>query len=277
MRRWLKTGLSLVSLKKTFGFGEIFAATKFDLHLQALNKLDYKNVLVLAPHPDDDVFGLGGVAKKLTTAGSKVTVAYLCDGSAGVPEGRPAGEEIGQAPKRDESLINIRKSEAQNAGKILGISEQVFFGYPDGRLASGTSAVKAVSDLITRVKPDIIFLPSFLDNHGDHRVTNEIFMNACLAGRQAVNSNKILADDFPIWAYEIWTPIFINRLVDISLYIKTKTEAILAHSSQLKSRRYDKAIIALNQYRAEINNMSGYAEGFFAAPLKIYLELYRKS
>jgi hypothetical protein len=86
-----------------------------------------------------------------------------------------------------------------------------------------------------------------------------------------------LNDEFPVWAYEIWTPIFINRLVDISLYIKTKEEAIVAHQSQLKSRRYDKAIIALNQYRAEINKISGFAEGFFAAPLKIYRELYRKS
>jgi len=268
MRRLLKTGLSLVSLKKALGFGEIFAATKFDLHLQVLNKVNFKNALILAPHPDDDCFGLGGTIKKLTTNNSKITVAYLCDGSGGVPEGRPPGEEMGQLPRKDESLISIRKNEAQKAGRILGIKEQVFFGYPDGKLASGTSAVKAVSDLIVRVKPDIIFLPSFLDNHGDHRVTNEIFMNA---------ANSLHLDKLPVWAYEIWTPIFINRLVDISLYIKTKTEAILVHESQLKSRRYDKALIALNQYRAEINNLSGYAEGFFAAPLGIYRELYRKS
>ncbi len=268
MKRWLKTALSLVTLKKTIGFGGIFAAIKFDLHLKALNKVDFKNVLILSPHTDDDVFGLGGTIKKLTIDGAKVTVAYLCDGAGGVPEGRPVGEELGQAPKRDESLITIRKVETQKAGEILGVGEQIFFGYPDGKLASGTAAVKAVTDLISRVKPDIIFLPSFLDNHSDHRVTNEIFINA---------ANVLQLDELPIWAYEIWTPIFVNRLVDISLYIKTKTEAILVHQSQIKSRRYDKAVVALNQYRAEINNLSGFAEGFFAAPMKIYRELYRKS
>ena len=271
MKRWLRAALSLNTLRKEFGFTNIFAATKFNLHLEVINKILAKNALVLAPHPDDDCFGMGGAIKKMTTAGGRVTVAYFCDGSGGVPEGRPAGEEIGFTRRWDEKLIEIRKNEAQKTAKILGISEQVFFGYPDGKLAAGTAAIKALSDLISRVKPDIIFLPSFLDNHGDHRVANEIFINAANA------ASKILSPDFPVWAYEIWTPVFANRLVDISLYIKTKTEAILAHESQLKSRRYDKAILALNQYRAEINNVQGFTEGFFACPLNVYKELYRKS
>ena len=271
MKRWLQNALSLNTLRKSLGFGNIFAATKFDLRVKRLDKIDFKNVLVLAPHPDDDAFGMGGLIKKMSTAGTKVTVAYFCDGAGGIPEGRPPEEALGVAPKRDESLIARRKQEAQNAAKILSIHELVFWGYPDGKLAAGDSSVRALIDLIRRLKPEIIFLPSFLDNHGDHRVLNEIFINATNA------SIKTLSDDFPIWAYEIWTPIFVNRLVDISLYIKTKREAILAHQSQLKSRGYDKAIIALNQYRAEINAISGFAEGFFAAPLKIYRELYRKS
>lgn len=267
MKRWLKVALSVNAARKALGFGEVFAAIKFDLSLQTLDKIPFKNVLVLSPHPDDDALGMGGLIKKMTTAGANVVVAYFCDGSRGVSEGRPADEELGGLPRRDENLIAIRNAEAKRAGKILGISESVFWNYPDGKLASGEASIRALSDLIDRLKPEIVFLPSFLDNHEDHRVTNEIFINAA----------KNLKDDFPIWAYEIWTPIFINRLIDITLYIKTKTEAILAHESQIKSHRFDKAIVALNQYRAEINKISGFAEGFFAAPLKIYRDLYRKS
>ena len=261
MKRLLKKALSLNFLRKTLGYGNIFSALKFDLSA-SLAKLEYKNILVLSPHPDDDVFAMGGTIKKATTAGSRVTVAYFCDGSAGVSENR----SIDIDSKVSGNLVERRKNEAKSAAKILGINECVFFGYRDSKLASGTSVFKAVTDLIQRVKPDIIFLPSFLDNHPDHRVVNEIFIN--------LNN---LPDDFPIWAYEVWTPLFPNRLIDISLYIKTKKEAILAHESQLQSRGYDKAIIGLNQYRAEINNISGFAEAFFAAPLKLYKELYRKS
>ena len=267
MKRWLKNALSLNTLRKELGFTKTYAAVKFDLEVKIASKIEAQNVLILAPHPDDDCLAMGGSIKKMTSSGVKVAVAYFCDGSGGVPEGRPLGEEIGLAGRRDTDLIEIRKKEAREAGRILNLSEQIFWGYPDGKLASGTASIQALTDLIDRLKPDIIFLPSFLDNHGDHRVANEILFNAA----------KTLKEDFPIWSYEIWTPLFANRISDISLYIKTKLESIKAHQSQLKSRAYDKAIFGLNQYRAEINNLSGFAEGFFAAPLKIYKELYRKS
>lgn len=269
MRKFLRQGLSLLTLRKAFGYGNIFAATKFDLHLERVSKIEAESVLVLSPHPDDDSFAMGGTIKKMTTAKTTVTVAYFCDGSGGVPEGRSPEEELGFRPKRDDNLIARRKAEAEKAGKILGINELIFWGYPDGKLASGSSAILALKDLLSRIKPDIIFLPSFLDNHSDHRVANEIFLNAASKMPEAKN--------FQVWAFEIWTPIFVNRLVDISLYIKTKQEAIRCHESQLLSRGYDKAILGLNQYRAEINKISGVAEGFFAAPFEIYRDLYRKS
>jgi len=268
MKRLLKTGLSLITLRRALGFGSFFQSVKFDFHILK-PKLEFKSALVLAPHPDDDVFGMGGTIKKMTSSGTQVTVAYFCDGSGGVPEGRSESEEVGVLSRRDESLILRRKSEAENAAKILGTSKLFFWGYPDGKLAAGTSVIRALQDLIAHVKPDIIFLPSFLDNHGDHRVVNEIFINA-VAKMPEISKTEI-------WAYEIWTPIFINRLVDISLYIKTKGEAITCHQSQLEARGYEKAITGLNQYRAEINKISGHAEGFFAAPFETYKKLYRKS
>lgn len=260
MSIWLKRALSLNQLRKTLGFGSIFAAIKFDLSLDRAAKVNFKKALVLSPHPDDDCFALGGTIKKMTTAGAEVTVVYFTDGAGGVKE------DSGQ--KYDKNLIEKRKIEAEAAARILGIKETIFWGYKDGQLAAGHSAIKALKDLIEKVQPEIIFLPSFLDNHPDHRSTNEIFINAV---------NALEKPEFEIWAYEVWSPIFINRLVDITLYIKTKEEAIQAHGSQLASRRYDKAAVGLAQYRGEVNNIHGFAEAFFAAPFNLYKELYEKS
>jgi len=260
MSIWLKRALSLNQLRKTLGYGSVFSAIKFDLSVDASAKVNFKKVLVLAPHPDDDCFGLGGTIKKMTTAGSHVTSVYLTDGSGGLP--------VEDGRKHSQDLIEQRKIEAQNAAKILGIQETIFWGYKDGKLAAGHSAVKALKDLILKTEPDIIFLPSFLDNHQDHRATNEIFINAV---------NTLEKKEFEIWAYEVWTPIFVNRLSDITLYIKTKEEAIQAHQSQISVQRYDKAAVGLSQYRAEVNNVRGFAEGFFAASFELYKELYEKS
>lgn len=257
MKKWRRNLLSLSSLAKGLGFASLFSATKFDYHIEIKEEIKANKVLVLAPHPDDDVFGCGGTVKKIADGGGNITVAYFCDGAGGVMEGQ----------YQDKNLIDVRKVEAKKAAEILGIDRQVFFGYHDGKLAAGSAAIRALSDLIKEVKPDIIFVPSFLDNHPDHRVVNEILINV-------LSQEKF---DGEIWAYEIWTPIFPNRVVNITNNIESKKRAVDAHQSQLKSRGYDKAILGLNQYRAEINNFSGFGEAYFVAKFDVYQKLYRKS
>lgn len=274
MNRSLKILLSLSSLRKALGFNNFIAAAKFDHHLQLDPSLNFRSILVLAPHPDDDVFGCGGTIAKLSKKDARVMVAYFCDGSGGIPEKslkelerRAEQKEIGSDIARDRNLVNVRKEEAKKAGEILNIKEQIFFGYLDGKLAAGQAVVKAFDDLIRRVKPDIIFTPSFLDNHPDHRAVNEVL----------INSNAKDINNLQIWAYEVWTPIYTNRIVDIGPEVELKKKAVLAHQSQLESRAYDQAILGLNQYRAEINGISGHAEGFFASTAEIYRKLYQKS
>lgn len=275
MSRLLKILLSQNSLRKALGFNNFFSATKFNHHLEINPSLNFKKVLVLAPHPDDDVFGCGGTITQLAKAGAKISVVYFCDGSGGLPEKsyqkfeiKDDKEELGQNIKRDPKLVEVRKAEAKKSAEILGIKNQIFFGYFDGKLAAGLAVKKAFNDLIKEVNPDIILTPSFLDNHPDHRATNEVLINC---------SRATVKDNLTIWAYEVWTPIFINRLLDINKEIDQKKKAISAHQSQLKCRNFDQAILALNQYRAEINDVSGFAEGFFATTLEIYRKLYQKS
>lgn len=261
MKKWHRNLLSLSSLAKNLSVTSLYSAIKFDYHIKIKEEINQKNILVLAPHPDDDVFGCGGTLKKIADSGGSITVAYFCDGSAGVPATNSKFET------RNSKLIEIRKEEAKKSAEILGIKEQIFFGYPDGKLAAGSASLKALNDLIHTVKPDIIFVPSFLDNHPDHRVVNEILINI-------LSQEKFTGE---IWAYEVWSPLFPNRIVNITNNIDAKKQAMAAHASQLNSRGYDKAILGLNQYRAEINNFSGYGEAFFASTFEVYQKLYRKS
>lgn len=265
MKKWLKILLSLNSLRKALGFQNFLKAISTNYHIEILEKIKVKNALVLAPHPDDDCFGCGGVMRQIANSG-EVTVAYLCDGAGGVKL---------DTQKYDDSLIELRKKEAKVSGEILSVKEQVFFGYRDGRLASAQAAIKAVSDLIGRTKPDIILVPSFLDNHPDHRATNEILINALTL----IQKNKVYAEqgEVQIWGFEVWQPILANRIVMINKEIEAKKQAMHAHFSQLQARNYDKAVLGLNAYRAEINAKNGFAEGFFVTTPEIYKKLYQKS
>jgi len=252
MKKWLKILFSLNSLRKVFGFQLFFKSFSLNHHLEILDTLEVSRVLVLAPHPDDDIFGCGGTIAKLSQT-AEVQVVYFCSGVGGVKVGE----------KNDQGLSEARKVEVETAGKILGIHKQNFLNYPDGKLSAAPAVIKFVSNLIQEFKPDIIFLPSFLDNHPDHLAVNEIFLKS--------SANQ----DLPVWAYEVWTPLFANRIFLINSVLDKKKEAIAAQKSQLETRGYDRAILGLNQYRAEINAKEGFAEAFFVTNTKIYQKLFR--
>ena len=78
-------------------------------------------ILIIAPHPDDDVLIAAGVALRARTSGEHVTVAFMANGD-----------------KNGISTGNLRQSEAVNAQVgFLGAAEGelIFLGYPDGYLA----------------------------------------------------------------------------------------------------------------------------------------------
>ncbi|MCL5794937.1 MAG: PIG-L family deacetylase [Patescibacteria group bacterium] len=262
MKKLLQQALSLNNLRKVIGLEIFWSAIKSNLNLQILDNPQsllppshfHRKILFLSPHPDDDVFACGGTIYKHTKAGDKVTVLYLCDGSKGNLKGI-----------RDSSLISKRKKEAQASAEIIGIEELIFWSYKDGKLESNSIALKGLKTLIDELKPEIIYVPSFLDNHPDHRATAEILYRVL---KNNTDLKTLIA------MYELWTPFFPNRLIDISNVINIKKEAINAHITQLKSRGYEKVVLALNQYRAEINNIKGYAEAFFVSNPAIFKKLF---
>lgn len=262
MRKLFNYARNLYSLYKRLRFQDLLSASQEDLKFEILDQLPKADrILVLSPHPDDDVFGCGGTLKRFVDQGTKITSVYLCDGSRGNKTG-----------EYDSKLIDIRKKEARKAGKIIGISQTIFLGFPDGCLAADSRSTKAVEEIIKEIKPTIIFLPSFVDNHPDHLATAEIFYQVF----QGIEhySARGLADTL-IFNYEIWTPQFVNRLVDITKMIEIKKKAIQAHQSQLKDRDYQAAILGLNRYRGEIFGLHGFAEGFFVCKLGRYQKIFR--
>jgi N-acetylglucosamine malate deacetylase 1 len=222
--------------------------------LHHIENLEGKTVWVMSPHPDDDAIGCGGAIIKHVLMGHDVRIIYLCSGDKGI-----------KGVRADDSK-RIRKSEAQNAAIIMGISlnNLYFLNFDDDSLINHVEkASNKVSDLFKLFPPQIIYLPSFLDNHSDHYATNDVLKKCNL-------KNTLIS------AYEVWTPLIPNRIVDISENIAQKENAINAHHSQLKALPYDKAILGLNQYRAKMYTKKNieYAEAFLALPWNIYITLF---
>ena len=217
-----------------------------------------KNVLVLAPHMDDETIGCGGAIRSHVTNGSKVEVVFITDGVEGFEKKVIAAHEPDQ-------LREIRKQEGVRACSLLGVSKIHYLGLPDGRSQASDTAVEELLAIIDAVQPDLVYLPFITDTHYDHRTTNKIFHAA--VGRSKKAASLLVS------CYEVWTPIHPNCIVDISAHMDVKMAALSCYESQLQMNNYLSSVQGLNAYRAIANQSQGYAEAFYLTTAADYLSL----
>jgi LmbE family N-acetylglucosaminyl deacetylase len=216
---------------------------------------DLRRVVVLAPHPDDEALGAGGTVALLAASGTEVVVAVASDGEA-TPDTGLVPDEIARR-RREETAVSCA---------ALGVPPPRFWGRPDGGLARCRADLAAsIGRLLAEVDADGVFLPWFGDGHPDHRALTPALADA---GPPAALS---------VWAYEAWTPLPANRLVDVTSAIDRKQAAVAAHVTAHAG--FDvSAMIALSRYRS-VHGLAGHgwAEAFLVAPAQRYLALARDS
>ena len=232
--------LHLNNLRIALGYFVFQNAVKSKTKHEILEQIPRGNVLIIAPHPDDDVFGCGGTIGLHIKQGDKVTIFYL------------TGKNTN------------REKEARKAAKVFGVTDQIFLNHKDGHISSNKKAVSELSNLIADYEPMIIDAPSFLDPNKDHFETAKILS-------QALKKVPFLGT---IFLYEVWSPIYTNRLVVIDKTFEAKSKAMSMHKSQLKDRHYQSAMTGLAEYRAGMFNAGKYAEAFFACNKELYIQLF---
>ena len=201
------------------------------------------NVLVIAPHPDDEVLGCGGTICRHTARGDRVAVVFLTSGELGMK----------QLPR--EKAWKIRESEARAAAKILKITVLDFLRLPDWTAGEHIEkGARGLRSVLQRNKPQVIYLPHANDWHPDHQAALPIVRNA-LHGARIPNSEFL--------GYEVWTPMAqYDHVEDITENMPRKLRALRAHRSQLTEFDYVRAVSGLNQFRGALAGKCRYAEVF---------------
>ncbi|MBI5259515.1 MAG: PIG-L family deacetylase [Burkholderiales bacterium] len=192
-----------------------------------LRTLGIGSLLVLAPHPDDEVLGCGGLLALAVAQGVQVRVVVLTDGAAGgdaalrEAEGRAAAREIGYL-RHDDSLQ--------------------FWRLPDRGLVPDEGLAQRLAQTITASRPDWVLAPSPFEIHPDHRAACQAAIMAC--SRPGVPAGTRLG------FYEVGQALIANCLVDITTVQGIKQRAMHCFGSQLSAQDYDDHITALNRYRS---------------------------
>ena len=124
----------------------------------ALLKRPGANLMVMAPHPDDESLATGGLIQRALGYGAGVSVVFASDG-----ENNPWPQRV------------LERREADAALRALGVdADHVHrLGWPDGSftwmLLDDTAAMLAtMRELLVRERPTVLALPDLVDKHPDH-------------------------------------------------------------------------------------------------------------
>jgi LmbE family N-acetylglucosaminyl deacetylase len=207
------------------------------------------NVLVLAPHPDDESIGCGGALCRHAAAGDRTVAAFLTSGELGL-----------QALAREEAW-RIREAEARAAARHLGLARLDFFRLPDWAVGEHLKAgAQLLRPLLQRELPKLIYVPHPCDWHPDHRAALPLL-------RMALRGVRLRA--LEVRAYEVWTPLGeYDHIEDITQVMPRKLRALRAHRSQLSEFDYVRAVRGLNQFRGQLGAKRPYAEVFQTLDVK---------
>lgn len=189
-------------------------------------------ILVVAPHADDEVLGVGGAIAKYIDEGHDV---YICVMTTGHPS------------MFSQEILDKLRAEAIEAHTFLGVKETFFLDLPAVMLSEIPKHVvnKKMNEVIDHVHPEIVFIPHFGDMHLDHYIVSQ----AALVCVRPVKEYKVLE----VYSYETlseteWniphvTNAFIpNTYIDVSNYIEKKIKAMECFTTQIKEFPHPRSI-----------------------------------
>lgn len=218
------------------------------------------NVLVVAPHADDETIGAGGTIARLAEEGHQITVAIMTGHG-----------ESGPHPIFSREVFDGIRAEAARAHEVLGVAKTILREIPSVMVADQPlwQLNGIVNEVFEEVQPDVVFVPFQYDLHEDHR---RLFAACSVAWRPSSQTGR---DIRAVYAYETpsethWNfhnvePGFLpNTWLDITDHLQTKLEALRCFESQIDafpSARSIEALEALARFRGSQMHMEA-AEAF---------------
>lgn len=200
------------------------------------------NILVFAPHPDDEVLGMGGTIAKKAFEGNAV---YVCVVTKGTP------------PLYDEESVMAFQNICRDADKSLGVKDTLFLDFPAVMLETVPRYEfnGKINEVVQYIKPEEVYIP----HRGDMQIDHKMVVDACMVALRPKYDHVVQR----IYAYETlsetgWDiPNVVNDFIpnvyeNISAFLDKKLDAIKLFKSQLgefPDARSVGALSALAKYR----------------------------
>lgn len=192
-------------------------------------------LLIVAPHPDDETLGCGGLIARQTAAGAPVQVVFVTDGEA---------SHRGHPQLSSTDLGVLRREEALAALATLGVPNPrecaTFLSAPDGELdklseARRTAIRTSLEAILAKTRPRFVCAPYREGGSSEHTAVYEIVESACAA------SKEVTLLEYPVWAW--WNAFRLRPRLDraasnyrlpLDQTRQVKAAALRCHHSQVE-------------------------------------------
>lgn len=180
-------------------------------------------VLVIAPHPDDEIIGVGGTIAKRGKAGDEVYVCVVTKG---------------QEPMFKKDFIEQGRRECREADAKLGVKETIFLDFPAVMLETVPRYEfnGAISEVVQKINPDEVYIP----HRGDMQIDHQMVVDAAMV---AVRPR---GNCYPkrVYAYETLSETGWNIPNTVNDFIPTVYEDI--------TDTFDKKLAAMNVFQSQL-------------------------
>ena len=228
------------------------------------NLFNAKRILCIQPHYDDNDIAAAGVLTQLAKQGAELFYLTATDDLMGVVDVSLSDEDAANALKKDQFA----------AGKIVGVKEQFWLGYPDAGEYNYFDLRRDVLKYIRLLKPDFVFAPDAwltYEGHHDHIQTGLAAAEAVMfAGLTKIASSDLNVDA----AYEphsidgiaLYYTREPNTIVDITSIWEEKIAAIRCYEAQFDSQDMEQLVTALDAKSQQVAQGRSFLRG---EPLKV--------
>lgn len=210
-----------------------------------------KRILVVAPHPDDEILGCGGTLLRHVQEGDEVAW-MICTKP---PEDMQWTKDFLEQRTKDIALVS----------QLMNFSNVYELNLPATRLDqfSASEIISKMSDIFKEFQPNIIYSPHRGDVHSDHKVIFDC-VNACSKWFRYPSIEKLLAYETPSeteFNYKSNQLFHPNTFIDISLYLDKKLEVMSVYKTEIGDYPFPRSLETLSA----LAKWRGSNSGFMAA------------
>lgn len=212
------------------------------------------NVLVVAPHPDDETLGCGGTLLKHVAAGESVhwlIITKICENQ---------GWSESQREKRRDQIHQVAENYKFSAVHQLDFATSSLDHVPL------RDVIQAISRVISKTQPRIVYMPHRGDAHSDHKVVFDA-TSACTKWFRYPSIKRVLSYEtlsetgFSVNPESKFTP---NCYVDISRFLDRKLNIMQVFDSEMGNFPFPRSLESIRALAALRGSESGFqaAEAF---------------